>query len=388
MKFWKFVGLIFFFTSCANLQKSYDSRNYDAVINQFLKKKKTSDEDIALFEKSYNAVLDRDKSKITTLKSINNGDRWEEIFELYSTINNRQNKILQALPLYYSNGNKATIETFDLSAALEESKQNSAQYYYDQGIQLLNSNSKNSIRQSLDYFNASKKFYINYKDVNELIAEAEYKGKNFVLLLVEKNPALFIPPAFEQSILDNITFTQNAKWLQIDKQPNNQIKYDYVIKLNLYDVQVSPDALKEKNFREEKTIEDGWQYVLDSRGNVKKDSLGNDIKIPKYTKIFCDVREFQMHKSAQVFGDATIYDATSKNFIKNQKCTGNAAFDYSYYQYDGDKKALSNATLQKLNNMPMLFPTTFDMIERSKEELTRCYNDFISNNYSALSYIH
>ena len=386
MRLWMYVLGIIIFASCANLQKAFDSRNYDTVITQFLKKKKTTDEEISLFVKSYHAVLDRDKSKITTLKSLNNGEKWEEIFELYTTIQDRQNKILRVLPIYYSNGEKAIIETFDLSAALEESRQNSAQYYYDQGIKLLNSSSKSSIRQSLDYFNASKKFYINYKDVNELIAEAQYKGKNFVLLLVDKNPALLIPPAFEQSILDNITLNQNDSWLHIDYRQNNQLKYDYVINLNLYDIQISPDAIKEKTSREEKTIEDGWQYVLDNRGNVKKDSLGNDIKVPKYKKIYCDIREIRMNKTAKVFGDATIYDAQSKSYIKSQKCTGNAAFDYTYYQYEGDRNALSSATQQMLNNPPALFPNTFDMVERSKEELIRCYKDFISNNYAALTY--
>jgi hypothetical protein len=31
--------------------------------------------------------------------------------------------------------------------------------------------------------------------------------------------------------------------------------------------------LKKSHTIEEKTIEDGWQYVLDANGNVKKDSL-------------------------------------------------------------------------------------------------------------------
>ncbi len=380
-----FISITLF--SCQSIKKSFESRDYDKTVAQFAdKKKKASDEEIAMFEKAYKSALERDKEQITTLKSLNKGDRWEEIFNLYSKINTRQNNVLRLLPVYYSNGNKATVETFDLSAALEESRQNSAQYYYDQGVKLLNSGIKSSIRQSVDYFNASKKFYINYKDVNELIEQAQNKGKNYVLLLVEKNPVLMVPPAFEQSILDNVKLTQNDSWVNIDYRRKDDVVYDYVVKLNLYDIQVSPDALKEYNFTEEKTIEDGWQYVLDSRGNVKKDSLGNDIKVPKFTKISCQVRETRMSKSAQVFGDATIYNAKTKDYLKNQKCTGNAAFDYSYYQYNGNKDALSNETLKKLGNPPALFPNTFDMVERSKAELIRCYQDFISANYNAFAY--
>lgn len=372
--------------SCQSLKKSFENRNYDSVVSQFLQKKKIDDEDIAMFEKAYNTVLERDKEKIITLKSMNRGERWEEIFDLYAGINARQNNVLRILPVYYSNGTKANIQTFDLTAALEESRQNAAQFYYDQGIKLLNSGIKSSIRQSVDYFSASKKFYINYKDVNELIEEALSKGKNHILLMVEKNPSLLVPPSFEQSILDNLKLTQNGQWVNIDYRRKDNITYDYVVKMNLYDIQVSPDLQKEYNTTEEKTIEDGWQYVLDSRGNVKKDSSGNDIKVPKYTKISCQVRETRMSKTAKVFGDATIYDARTRDYIRNQKCVGNASFDYSYLQVFGNRNALSSTTLSKLGNPPVLFPNTFDMVERSKEELIRCYQGFIMDNYNAFAY--
>ena len=374
-------------TSCHSVKKSFESRNYDTVIDLFTKKKKVTDEEISMFEKSYKAALERDKEKIVQLKAINNGDRWEQIFDLYTKINTRQNSVMRVIPVFYSNGNKADIEIFNLSAALEESRQNAAQSYYDQGLKLLNTNNKTSIRQSLDYFNASKKFYINYKDVNELMQQALSKGKNYVLLLVEKNPSLLLPPSFEQSILDNVKLTQNEQWVNIDYRRKDNINYDYVVKLNLYDIVVSPDVIKETQNTEEKLVEDGWQYVLDPRGNVKKDSLGNDIKVPKYTKISCLIKETRMTKSAQVFGDVTIYEAQTKDFIKNQKCIGNAAFDYSYIQLFGDRNAVSEATLKKLGNAPMLFPTTFEMVERSKNELIKCYQDFVIANYNMFQYV-
>jgi hypothetical protein len=374
-------------SSCTSVKKSYEKRDYEEVVSRFLDKNKYDDLDLSYFEKSYTRVVESDKAKILALKTINtNGERWEEIFDLYAKINERQNKLLRLFPLNYTNGEKANIEIFNFTAALDEARINAAEFYYDQGIKLLRSGIKSQIRQSLEYFNASKKYYISYKDINDLIAEAEFKGKNYVLLIVDKNPAIFLPPSFEQSILDNVKLTNPDQWVNIDYKPKENVNYDYVVKLNLYAVNVSPDALKETSETEEKTIEDGWQYLLDSKGNVKKDSLGNDIKVPKYTKISCVVKATTMNKTAQVIGDATIYQYATKDYLKNTKCTGNATFDYVFYQIAGNKNALSTETINKLNNPPRNFPSTFEMIELSKNELIKCYQDFILSNYNAFAY--
>ncbi|HRG36386.1 MAG TPA: hypothetical protein PK355_08870, partial [Chitinophagales bacterium] len=187
---------IVIFNSCQSIKKSFESKDYDKVITLFLKENNFDDNELSMFEQSYNAAFERDKQQVLLLKSINNGERWEEIFNLYTKINNRQNEVLRLLPLHYTNGEEAKIETFNFGNVLEESKLNAAQYYYDQGLKLYNSGKKSAIRESVDYFTASTKFFINYKDVNELIEQAKIRGKNHVLILIDKNPALLVPPAF------------------------------------------------------------------------------------------------------------------------------------------------------------------------------------------------
>jgi len=124
-------SLIILLVSCQSIKKSFESRDYESVISQFLKSNNFDDEELSMFEKSYKAAFERDKQQITVLKSLNNGERWEEIFDLYTKINTRQNNVLRLLPLHYTNGDEAIIETFNFSSVLEESKQNAAQFYYD-----------------------------------------------------------------------------------------------------------------------------------------------------------------------------------------------------------------------------------------------------------------
>ena len=51
-------------------------------------------------------------------------------------------------------------------------------------------------------------------------------------------------------------------------------------------------------YKGEKNIKDGFTYVLDTNGNVMKDSLGNDIKVDKIVKISAKKIEFEQTKSA------------------------------------------------------------------------------------------
>ena len=57
--------------SCQSIKKSFESKNYDSVIEQFLKLKNFDDQELSMFEKSYNDALDNDKEKIINLKNIN-----------------------------------------------------------------------------------------------------------------------------------------------------------------------------------------------------------------------------------------------------------------------------------------------------------------------------
>ena len=51
--------------------------------------------------------------------------------------------------------------------------------------------------------------------------------------------------------------------------------------LDFRTIDISPEQINEKQIIREKVIKDGFDYVLDKRGNVAKDSLGNDIKVDK-----------------------------------------------------------------------------------------------------------
>ena len=66
---------------------------------------------------------------------------------------------------------------------------------------------------------------------------------------------------------------------------------------------VSPDLIQDKDLIEKKTVDNGFEYVLDAKGNVMKDTSGNDIKIKKYKEIQCTVIESHQQKDCNITGE-------------------------------------------------------------------------------------
>ena len=55
-----------------------------------------------------------------------------------------------------------------------------------------------------------------------------------------------------------------------------------------------------------KDVEDGFTYQLDKKGNVMKDSLGNDIKTKKYKTLQCALIETIQSKACRIDGDIEV----------------------------------------------------------------------------------
>lgn len=89
-------------------------------------------------------------------------------------------------------------------------------------------------------------------------------------------------------------------WLQYHTNPLENVKYDYAMNLDFMEINVSPERINETQVIKERQVKDGWEYLLDTEGNVVKDSLGNKIKVDKMRTVTCKLFQFTQTKSAQI----------------------------------------------------------------------------------------
>ena len=115
--------------------------------------------------------------------------------------------------------------------------------------------------------------------------------------------------------------------------------------------------------------------MLDARGNVRKDSLGNDIKIPKKVKIVADVLEVYQRKAAKMEGFIEIRDAYTNNTLESEPLFAEHVFEHYAATFKGDERALSEESKRRIGNRPVNFPDDATMVlvlaDRFKPILTQ-----------------
>ncbi len=365
--------------SCTSSKKYLERQQYDMAIMKSVKKlmrKPTKMKEIDVLRRAYQMANQQDKERIAYLKTTGQPDIWDEIFQIYVIMKSRQDRV-KALP--QSVLSSIGYVYIDYTQETVNAQQNAAEYYYQKGLSLLKNGDRQSARQAYDMFMNSKRFFTNYKDVERQLLIAQQMGTANILFEVKNSSGKILPEGFVDEVLKIYLTDIDQLFVKYYTQYDTAISYHYFARLNITQVDVSPESVKEIYYTESKEVQDGWDYVLDDNGNVMKDSLGNDIKVPHMETITCNIREIQMHKQAIVGGTLDIFD-WSNMLLKSDPITAETFFDYVYAFADGDKSILKDEIKRKLNNPPQGFPPDLMMVMDAATIVKNISKDVITRN--------
>jgi len=161
----------------------------------------------------------------------------------------------------------------------------------------------------------------------------------------------------------------NKFWTVYNSNKNDNLVYDYEMKLLLKQINISPERITERQFVREREIIDGWEYQLDNDGNVAKDSLGNDIKLDKIVLVKARFLEFLQLKSTQVIADVVYIDLKSNELLDTFTIDSEFVFENLYAIFRGDKRALTIEDREILKHIRVPFPTNEQMVYDTGEDL-------------------
>ncbi len=363
--------IILLLAGCSSSTKLLQKGQYDAAIDKSIKKLlKNADniKEINILSRSYELANTQDRNVIEELKMSGQPDIWEDAFRRYSNLRNRQDRVSR-LPREILN--KINYKYVDYNREIAEAKNKAANYYYASGVELLKNNDRMSARKAYKQFSFIRKYFRNYKDVDQKMQQALDLGTNHVIFKIQNEARVALPKDFEEEILKISLSSLNRKWLEFDSKYDDNMFYDYSIFLNLKHIEVSPQSLEKEKYTDTKRVSDGWEYVLDANGNVMKDSLGNDIKKGKFKDIKAYVTVNKMNKRSIVTGSLDYYDNRSRQLIKTIPIRSEFVFDYKYGVFAGEKDALTSKSMAIIRNKPMPFPSDLQMIFDTNDQIKK-----------------
>jgi len=382
-----FFGFVFVFTSCTSSKKNLQKGNYDAIITHSIKKlikNPEANKQAVLLDKAFLLANERDLEAINYLKLEGQAGSWEKIFQHYDRLKQRQNQLKKILP-FKLNGQLINYKQVDYDAEIVTAKRKAAAYFYANGKRLLEAQEKGLIRQAYYELQKAKSYSgSSYADINALIEEAKSRGISRVFVSIENSSLFNFPPSFMEQLLSGNISKLNSDWVQYwFYQADNTIAFDYEAVVRIRQIQVSPDDIKTVDHVYKKRVADGFDYVYDSRGNVKKDSLGNDIKKIKYADLQCALVETIQHKSARLEGDIQFYELYPDERLIGQKPFGiENTFHHVSARAIGDTRALDKEALEQIKQKVIPFPPDEALIFENAVRVQEAIYQLLRSNAS------
>lgn len=370
---------------CKSSQKLVEEGNYDRAIEKSIKailKGKYDDEDVLMLDKAYNLANTRDLERIKLLKAEGKPENWEQIYFVYNALDNRQKQVRKATPVR-AKGKVYDYKQIDYTSSIVEAKTKAAEYFYDNGKRKMDLGTKEAYRQAYFSFSKAKKYRGSaFPDIDVMIQDSKYFGTSRVLVDAVNTTPFKLPPDYFTSLLTINTSELNHQWVEYYLgSADRNVEYDYYVTILLKNIGVTPQRFTQREYIRKKEIQDGFTYVLDNRGNVMKDSLGNDIKVPRYKELTCTVVERRQFKEATVEAQIEYMELLpNRRVVKLIPVSATSVFEHFSGRALGDIEALTEEDLHLIEQKAIGFPDDLSMIYDCNPILQQAISDAMREN--------
>ena len=378
-----FIILTIIFSGCGSSKKQLQRGNYDAAIIQAVKdlrRNPDNEKQAEILSQSYKVAVDQDNERVRFLKMEGRANSWDEVYLVYKALNDRQALVKTVTPINLK-GRSIDFPYVDYIPEMVGAKRKAADFYYAHGNELLKNNIKESYRQACAEFIRAKEYVGDYPGIDQKIMDSRYLGMSRVLVSIQNNSVIKFPPEFEQDLLALDLPSLNSDWVEYHTLSlGGDTQYDYFVNVNIKNIAVSPDNSMQRDSVIKREIEDGFSYVLDKKGNVMKDTLGNDIRQKKYKTVQCALVETIQSKACQITGDVEVIQMNPNKIVKKDPIGAQSNFENISSRALGDLQALNQQQLQRTKSAIVPFPSDIDMVIRCSESLKLAIRGAIMNN--------
>lgn len=371
--------LVFTIFACSSPQKSIESGNYDQAINDAvlsLKKNPDNSKQALYLQEAYNKATAEDLARIEQLEqnAAQNPENWVEIFSIYDGMEIREIAVIPVLPLY-ADGRELELNMPDVSAKLEQAKINASSELYGKANNLLAQGDRQSAREAYELFDQLVEFNFNYRDARSKREQAKIAGSTNVYVEMNNQTGTSLPSAFKTDLLSFREGSFTDPWILYSATKEPGVVYDYNVDLNISQLIVGRDQEQQRQYREQNRVVVGY--------DTRKDSEGNAVRVPRYANVYADVLEVRQYKPIRIAGQVVYKDKTGTT-LATIPVEREEAWQNIYAQFRGDQRALSQETVQKIQNGEQPFPSEQEFYEISGKLLNQVVVQVFEENASNL----
>lgn len=359
-------------SACASADKMLERGDYDGLVRLATKKlagKKKKDEYVLALEEGFEKTIRRDMARIESLKLSGNASDWEKILHIARDIQDKQSRIEPFLPLISETGYQAQFTFVRTDKIINEARLTAVELYENELESMVLSarkGNKKSARMAFGLIDHIRTFSPTYSRT-ELRDEMWSLGINRILITIENKSHVFMPAGLESELLAANIANYGSNWDRYYTESNESMDIDYHVVLNILEMATTQDEWREFQYPYSKKIKDGWEYVLDSNGNVAKDSLGNDIKRDKFLNVSATVVETVQSKRAFIRARMDIVNNHTGTRVYSQPMEIEDAFSHTARNFFGDERALDGHLRQRI--FPVSYPSDAALIWDAMREL-------------------
>ena len=184
-------------------------------------------------------------------------------------------------------------------------------------------------------------FFVYYKDKNEHQNNAYFLGSTKVFFNLKKESGKKLPENFEFNVNRLPVDDLNQNWVVYYSEPKEGMKPDYIIETKIKSIVVGPNQTGTRTYAEQINVIDGYRDIRDANGNILKEEIWKAVR--------AEVQETQRYKEAQI-GGVMEYKDSSGRIVKSEPIGFKAVYSNSTAQFRGDQRALSQESIQKIQN--------------------------------------
>lgn len=386
MKWIQYLLLAFVVMGCNTPKKHFKNGHYDRAIEtavvKIRKKPSAANKYGDIVIRSYNIQRNRIMDRTQLLASQNSPSAHLEAYKLFVQLDYLQKEIATILPLEIY-GKSVQLDFVNVQADMVYFKNKAAEGLYNEATALMEQNSKQSARAAYFKLREIRTLFPDYQEVQNMLPIAQERGQNHVLVTAINQTAFLLPRDFMANLTYYNPDNLNSMWTKFYTQENERPQYDYFVDIIIQQADIGPEQIYEVRSKETKEIQDGLKYALDSRGNVVKDSLGNDVRIPNMIRVHADVVGVEQTKVGFVNGVVT-FSHPNGRLIQTFPFREELVFKNFFSTFTGDRRALSKETRERISGGFVPFPTDLQMIMDASNVIKQRTHNQIRRNAKLL----